>query len=311
MRFAGSNGGVLFLCFTDALALWLRSQVGSSEIAVSTVRRFARDLLQQAGSKIPPEGKQDREFWETAVKRALEEAATEILDNPWDAVVVDEGQDLTSEDWDLVEALVGERGRMWAFYDPAQAFWTDRAIPATVSAAARFNLKRAYRCHGSIQAFADLYAGRLGGESSAREGIEGGRIRLVVAPSAEKIAQTVGREIDVLLKEGFERRQIAVVSVVGQGRPAAVAGLQKIGAHKLVRADDPAMEREVVGDTFLRFKGLERPVIIVTDLLLIPEADPQSRSVRMHIAITRAQSALRIVADREAIRRDPILERFA
>ena len=307
MRFAGGGGGrVLLLCFTDALAGWLRSQIGSSGITVSTVRRFARDLLSSAGAEIPSEKAQDRAFWESVVKRALDEAAAEILGNPWDAVVVDEGQDLTADDWQLVEALVGDRGRMWAFYDPAQAFWTDRAIPSKLFTT-RFNLKRAYRCHPSIQALADLYLGRPEGEASAREGIESGRIRLAVAPGTERVAQTVGREIDLLLKEGFERRQIAVVSVVGQGRSGAVGGLRTIGVHKLVRADDPAMEREVIGDTFLRFKGLERPAVIVTDLSLIPAAEPESRSVRMHIALTRAQSALRIVAERQSLLLDPVL----
>jgi hypothetical protein len=310
MRFAADGGKVLLLCFTDALAVWLRSQIGSSGITVSTVRRFARDLLGSAGRELPSEEGQDREFWESVVKRALDEAAAEILGNPWHAVVVDEGQDLTDDDWQLVEALVGDRGRMWAFYDPAQAFWTDRAIPSKLFAM-RFNLRRAYRCDPSIQALADLYLGRPEGEASAREGIEGGRIRLAVASRAGKVAQTVGREFDLLLKEGFERRQIAVVSVVGQGRSGAVGGLRNIRVHKLVRADDPAMEREVVGDTFLRFKGLERPAVIVTDLSLIRAGDPESRNVRMHIALTRAQSALRIVADVNSLRLDPVLTRFA
>jgi hypothetical protein len=244
------------------------------------------------------------------VKRALDEAAAEILGKPWDAVVVDEGQDLTAEDWELVSALVGDHGRIWALYDPAQAFWPDRAIPPNLFAT-RFTLQRPYRCHPSIQALADLYVGKPEGENSAREGVESGRIRLAVAPSVEKVTQTVAREIDLLLKEGFERRQIAVVSVVGQGRPGAIGGSQKIGVHKLVRADDPAIEHEVIGDTFLRFKGLERPAVIVTDLSLIPAAEPESRSVRMHIALTRAQSVLRIVADIDSLRLDPVLTRFA
>ena len=70
------------------------------------------------------------------------------------------------------------------------------------------------------------------------------------------------------------------------------------------------MKREVVCDTFLRIKGLERPAVIVTDLSLIPGTDAARRNVRMHIALTRAQSALRIVAERDSFERDPILKRF-
>jgi hypothetical protein len=309
VRFASGGKRVLLLCFTEALAMWLRSQIGSSGVEVATVRRFAQDLLCRAGAEISSGGSQDQEFWESVVKRALDEATAEILDNPWDAVVIDEGQDLTAEEWQLVELLAGDRGRIWAFYDPAQAFWTDRVIPSNLFVP-RWNLTRAYRCHPSIQALADLYVGKDEGEPAVREGIEAGRIRLAAAPRADKVSQTVGREIDLLIKEGFKRRQIAVVSVVGQGRSRAAGGSKTIGAHKLVRADDPAMEREVVADTFLRFKGLERPAVIVRDLSLIPKGDPESWKVRMHIALTRAQSVLRIAAERSSLLLDPVLRSF-
>jgi hypothetical protein len=52
------------------------------------------------------------------------------------------------------------------------------------------------------------------------------------------------------------------------------------------------MEQSLVADTFLRWKGLERPVIIVADV------DPGVASLgkRMHIALTRALVAARVVA---------------
>lgn len=309
LRFAASGNRVIFLCFTEALAVWLGSQIGSRGVTVSTVRRLARDLLRRSGAKVPTERDQDRDFWESAVKRALDEAAAEILETPWDAVIVDEGQDLTSDDWLLVRMLAGDRGRLWAFHDPAQAFWSERAIPDNLRAM-RYTLGRSYRCHGSIQALADLYAGNRDGEATVREGIAAGRIRLIEASKISKLVDTIAHEIDALLKDGLERRQIAVVSVVGQTRAGATGGLRKIGLHKLARADDPAMEHEVIGDTFLRIKGLERPAVIVTDLSLIPADGPQSRSVRMHIALTRAQSVVSIVAERAAFESDPVLSHF-
>ena len=83
--------------------------------------------------------------------------------------------------------------------------------------------------------------------------------------------------------------------------------MTRIGAYRLVKADDPKAENEIVDDTFLRFKGLERPAVIVTDLNLIHDR----REVRMYIAITRALSALRIVAPRDAVLADQILTKFS
>jgi hypothetical protein len=45
----------------------------------------------------------------------------------------------------------------------------------------------------------------------------------------------------------------------------------------------------------LRFKGLERPAIIVTDLRLVTDR----ADVRMHIALTRALDVVRLVAAKE------------
>lgn len=52
------------------------------------------------------------------------------------------------------------------------------------------------------------------------------------------------------------------------------------------------MEERLVADTFLRWKGLERPAIIVVDV------DPGLASLRtrMHIALTRALVAARVIA---------------
>jgi hypothetical protein len=55
----------------------------------------------------------------------------------------------------------------------------------------------------------------------------------------------------------------------------------------------------VVADTFLRFKGLERPAVVITDLHLVKGAT----AVRMHIALTRALDTARVVASRDALAR--------
>jgi hypothetical protein len=53
------------------------------------------------------------------------------------------------------------------------------------------------------------------------------------------------------------------------------------------------MEERLVADTFLRWKGLERPAIIVAD---VPAGGLARFGTRMHIALTRTLVAARIVA---------------
>jgi hypothetical protein len=68
------------------------------------------------------------------------------------------------------------------------------------------------------------------------------------------------------------------------------------------RADAKDAGEHVIADTFLRFKGLERPFVVVTELSLAPKARDV---VRMHIALTRATLECAVVATYEEIAADP------
>ncbi len=57
----------------------------------------------------------------------------------------------------------------------------------------------------------------------------------------------------------------------------------------------------MVVDTFLRFKGLERPLVIVTELA---GKNVTHYATRMHIALTRATVGAVIVAEEEMATKD-------
>jgi DNA helicase IV len=72
-----------------------------------------------------------------------------------------------------------------------------------------------------------------------------------------------------------------------------------------VRAHDAEAGTNVVAETFLRFKGLERPAIIITDISLA--LDKPDYQKRMYIALTRALSTARIIDTRDSLLCDPFL----
>ena len=78
---------------------------------------------------------------------------------------------------------------------------------------------------------------------------------------------------------------------------------KKIGSRKIVPATDPNADSEIICDTFLRFKGLQRPAVIVTDLRLVSSLYEK----RMHMAVSRTQSLLRVVGRDSEIKSDPTL----
>ena len=58
------------------------------------------------------------------------------------------------------------------------------------------------------------------------------------------------------------------------------------------------METSLVADTFLRWKGLERPAIVVADL---SEGDLRQLYIRLNIAVTRAMAFVRFMGTAGAI----------
>ena len=73
-----------------------------------------------------------------------------------------------------------------------------------------------------------------------------------------------------------------------------------------MRADADDAAANLVADTFLRFKGLERPFVIV-----VIEGPKSQYDARMHIALTRATVGATIVASPEDLELDSRLRALA
>ena len=123
-------------------------------------------------------------------------------------------------------------------------------------------------------------------------------------------AAAVGREIRALKDQGIAEGDIAVVSLRGMMYPGNIMHAKELGgcgvapATELGERGGAARER-IVCDTFLRYKGLERPVVIVADV----DAAVEKYAVRMNIAVSRALGALRVVLGRRELERDEVLRR--
>ena len=128
----------------------------------------------------------------------------------------------------------------------------------------------------------------------------------VVESTDQKLLSNIEDEIESLIDSGLRPNDIVIISVRGKGEEKNIMHREKIGGRRIVPATDVDAESEIICDTFLRFKGLQRPAVIVT--VRIPTLS--ARRQCMHMAISRTQSLLRIVGRESEIRNDPILEKF-
>jgi hypothetical protein len=284
VRWARQGRRALYLCFTDALARSVARNLEAERwrglpVRATSIRLYARELLASAGHALPPPSKQ---FWENVSL----EAAFDALPPPGDRpalVVVDEAQDLEPNDWLLVEALVGDRA-VWAFADERQRFWRERKLSDALFAASapRLRLKQQHRNPEAIRAFAARYAANSG-DSSPVAAADPSVLRISVARGAD-VLDRVRHELDELRRVGARPQDIAVLTLTGRDKSLLV-GLGALGSHRLVLADDDRAPASIVADTFLRFKGLERPFIVVTELV---HGATMQYETRMHITLTRA-----------------------
>ena len=84
-RQAAAGQKVLMLCFTDALAEWLRSQTQQEGLEVAAVKRFSQSLLEEAG--VPFKAEDTATFWRNVTLKAASDALPR-LDHQWDCVVI-------------------------------------------------------------------------------------------------------------------------------------------------------------------------------------------------------------------------------
>ncbi len=284
-RMAAPGQRVLLLCFTAPLRKWLAARLEGSGVEVQTVSGLAKRLELQSGRAPEAGALSDAEGWKHAF-----DVAAEVVVGVWDTVVIDEAQDLQREAWQFVATLAKDK-RLWAFHDPGQGYWEDRSPPRDLFKAS-YRLLKQQRCPPAVQALADRCQGQAVDADLIERGRQDGSVGAVVVPPGGSVADAVAEEVVRLLGTGLALGDIGVVSLRGQSARKPGSGTPTFGPYQAVRADDEQMADHLVADTFLRWKGLERPAIIVTDL---PDGNLRQLPVRLNVALTRATVAVRLV----------------
>jgi DNA helicase IV len=300
-RLAARGKKVLMLCFTEGLARWLKAQHTDTGVRVEPIRIFAKSILRNNSQSLSEVG-DDNLDWD---KLAFEAAGVvEEKKDPelfFDAVIVDEAQDLEIGDWELIRCLSGDN-KLWAFHDPKQQFWQDRE-PDQSLFNTKINLKNNYRTPHSLMEVANSYGMNCDSTALVQTALDEKTLDVICAPSPSSIAKKVELEIKKLRGDRFDAHRIAVLSL--RGKSATDSILKKLNLPDIdcYSVDEELADDHLIADTFLRFKGLERDAVIITDLC----PDQSNYATRMHIALTRSLACARVITTREILGSDPVL----
>lgn len=289
----------LLLCYNRPLSDHLKRVVGAHphllamtfhqlcDWRVRQVREaLGRDLLAEAAQAYPGEDRFD-----VQMPYALALAAEELGD-PFDAVVVDEGQDFGEEYWLPVELSMrdSEESLLYVLYDPNQSVY-GRASTFPISEPPfllTVNCRNTRPIHEAAYRFFD-------GDRTDPPGIEGKPVEHLCAPTLDAQARRLhavlvrllhdedvpAGDITVLVADGT-RKADYYGALVGRPLPAGSAfSVESYGGRGSVSVD-----------TVHRFKGLEASVVFLWGLegLDLPEHEPT-----MYVGLSRAKSRLYLV----------------
>jgi hypothetical protein len=304
--FADDGKKVLFVCFNEMLAEWLRSELPEryrDSITIRNYHKLCREWVKAAGL-VWPQVADEAAFFSTEAPSLLERAIDLLPERCFDAVVVDEGQDFMPAWWDTLE-LISKRpteGPLYIFFDPDQQIFFETA-PSMPDLGKPFVLPVNCRNTGRIAS----RCGKILGKSIPvnSDTPDGRTPKIVHAPT--DLAQRT--EVEKQIKEwfnpvgGLKGGRVAIVTR-GNVEKSSMAGITSIAGRPVT--EDLAKWR--TGDGILltslyRFKGLEADALILVNIIKPdPHAKPSGfRPEHFYVACSRAKHLLTIISSQEDV----------
>lgn len=300
-QLAAQGKRVLFLCFNQLLAKHLRltlegGPVGD-RIEIRHVHALYREVIDRAGLVgLLDQATDERHLFAEVFPLVFLEAAIECELPAWDALVIDEAQDLlTPENLDAFDYMLGSpglnRGHWHIFFDRLQNIYGVE-VQEMVE----------HRLSEAQPAYDDLFENCRNTKQVAVQGsiISGIDLAITGAPDGPVSDNIYYRDqkdfvtrlnslVADLLSQDISPGDIAILST-RRRENSSVSGLTKIGGLLLVDVTESSYS-EMVFSTMHAFKGLERRVVIAIDMGGIGQP---TWSMLHYAGLSRARTLLRV-----------------
>lgn len=291
-RAARDGRRVLLMCFNRPLLMQMRRELEGSTVSVTTFHEFCARMCLEKGIDIDAERMacEERWFWSVRLPELLTDIGLDIPPEQYDDLIIDEGQDFRSTWVEALDLFLAPEGSLCVFRDDFQNIYSGDDAAAAVQVEP-FELTENVRNTQAIFRAGNVFRQ---GRPQTCLGPEGAPVSWVVCDK-NKILRTVERELGRLLTaDGIARADIAILSGCGADLSVIRQAPTLAGCH-WTPADEPA-ENCVVVDSIMRFKGLDRPVVILCE---IDRTDAEIA----YVGLTRAKSHLIVVGDEASIER--------
>jgi hypothetical protein len=287
---AANGQRVLVLCYNKLLAAWLRTQTEGVEI--HHFHELARQLCHrtQVPFQVPVNANEKLKFWRDSVPILLCEAIDNLGEaSKYDAILVDEAQDFTTDWWAPIEMLLKTDNNLYLFMDAQQGIYgQDNPLPFTTVC-----YRLAHNCRNT-KLIASTAGNVLRQEIPSKTGIPDGVAPVIrrPEPNVTRRGQQLNTLVIQLLNEGYRPQEIALLSPWARNNqncslPQTIRGLRVLG-----EPDNLAewFRGECIwGGTIKSFKGLEAKCIVLVD---VPDYSPIFTQADLYVAVSRAKHRL-------------------
>jgi hypothetical protein len=307
----------LLVCFNAPLARVLADDTRevadrTGRLHVSTFHQLAEDLAREAGTLPAKPDPVTPEWFAETLPAGLDDAISAVGPR-YHAIVVDEGQDFDSGWLASLEGLLhgGREDVLYVFHDPAQAVYRDdqTADLGMTEYALDLNCRNPQPIHALC---APLVSAGLASQALRVDGRPPELIRADVDTEAIEALRVVLHRL--VADEGVVPGSIVVLTGLGLEKSAVWAqrrygnqvlwngAVDNEGRNLGLAANDvPEAPPDVVlCESIRRFKGLERPVVV---LLEVPRDDPERLDRLLYIGMSRARQHLVLIAPLAVLRR--------
>lgn len=299
---------VLLLCYNrllaDALAVGLQDEprvlvLSFHQLCDRRIRQAhqatGRNLLEEAVEAYP--GNSDQHRFDVQMPYALA-LSNEVLEEKFDAVVVDEAQDFSDEYWFAIEELLRDQGAgfLYIFIDENQALYPRhgnipvRDEPYHLTS----NCRNTTPIHEAGYVF---YAG----EPIDKPDLPGPAVERVALEGDDAQADAIVRRVRQWIYDEALRPEDVAVLVAKRPKAHLYDLLQQRSQNADIAwaVEAHGRKRSVLVDTVARFKGLEAPAVV---LWLGDEVVDDEQWEAVYVGTTRAKSLLCIVGSPKTLK---------
>lgn len=297
-----SNGNrVAFFCYNKQLAEYLINNLSDYPdlVVCDSFTEYMEKLAWPYMAEVTRKQKEENrnQYYSESLPRVFEEAFLESGTEPFDVLIVDEAQDLIDDQFlSIMDLLIKgglQDGHWYLFMDAEkQNLYHSRLTYEDV-----IDKLRQYKAYftkytltdncRNTKAITDMLDKIFGTKTKRRpaENLEA-EVSIQYYKKDKNQLEKINAILDELLKDGVNYQDIVILSTL-RLENSIVSGI----ADKLT--ESKGQPNKIYFSTIHGFKGLESPVIILTD---IDNIGFDARKNLLYVGMTRARSALYILA---------------